>query len=204
MSARYQRLTINLEHTENLTIRSSNGEPNPDLGFLKLPQNSVEALNASAVFYNLDKRREDVLAGKEPAPNFASAAIGVVAERTIELPIDNARERLLRFAGFFADGELFELPDTKGFDYVQLTPLNRTEFPMPESFGGMSGGGLWKVYFEMVDDQPKVIDKRLAGVPFFQRREGESPPAILCHGAKSIHGRLFDDVRNRWNSVPAS
>jgi hypothetical protein len=193
---RYQRLTVQMEHTDSVKFSGGNGRP--DIGFLKLPPKTIEALNTNGVFYNLDKRRENVLIGNEPSQNIAVAAIGVVAELTKEIGTDNCKERLTRFGGLFADGELHGLPEDEGFDYVKLIPLNRTEFPMPENFGGMSGGGLWKIYIEMVEGKPKAIDKRLIGIPFFQEHEGENPLSIICHGQLSIYSRLFDEVLKRW------
>ena len=71
-------------------------------------------------------------------------------------------------------------------DYYDFEVITERE-GMPKSFGGFSGGGLWRVlvYHSPLTDK---IDwaQRLKGVIFWQSPLVEGKRMIRCHGPKSI------------------
>jgi hypothetical protein len=61
---RFQKQVIMMEHTDSVVMRGKAfDQKGPDLGFLRLPQQSIGWIAAKNSFYNLRKHRDDVLAG---------------------------------------------------------------------------------------------------------------------------------------------
>jgi hypothetical protein len=48
-------------------------------------------------------------------------------------------------------------------------------FEPPSSYAGMSGGAVWRFFVDVNEDQPKVLERWLFGVPFY-----ESPTLAWC------------------------
>jgi hypothetical protein len=67
---------------------------------------------------------------------------------------------------------------------------------LPDSFGGTSGGGLWRVYVRKRDDSFEAVHHRLIGIA--SREEKGSPPRITCQGMGRIEAML-DGVRRRMS-----
>ncbi len=80
--------------------------------------------------------------------------------------------------------------DKDGFDYFDIT-INHTQNDAPNTFYGMSGGGLWKVSLSFHSRTGNLHDLKISntifsGVIFYQI--GKANPCILrSHGAKSIY-----------------
>jgi hypothetical protein len=148
----------------------------PDLTFLRLPPELVGQVGAYKSFRNLTQNKSDpthigslemwVLMG-------APAVQGVFTRAHADLVIN----------GFFSRVGNRE---TRGeFDYIDLEM--DVSFPgVPGTFGGVSGGGLWKVIaFELSGG---IIEWQwnLAGVAFYQLDLDNSSRVVRCHGEKSI------------------
>jgi hypothetical protein len=73
---------------------------------------------------------------------------------------------------------------------------------LPRSYGGMSGGGLWRVYLEKVGKDVIVKERMLYGVAFYQRFLRGKKGLVVCHGPQSVYGMLVDAIRKKWNDRP--
>src|SRR5882724_9897889 len=62
----FRHLVITIYDADVLTVRGERGIDGPDLGFLRLTEPDIGSLKALSSFYNLSKRREDVLANNKP------------------------------------------------------------------------------------------------------------------------------------------
>ncbi len=149
----------------------------PDLVFLKLPANHVGGIEAFRSFYRLDIERAGVkLDGIEARILMgAPRASGKFTRTHAELNIN----------GFFADinAQTYSKGD---FDYIDLK--EDVSLPgVPQTFGGVSGGGLWRV---QVFESPKTgkIDWSwsLEGMAFHQSDLIDNHRIIRCHGPQSI------------------
>jgi hypothetical protein len=68
---------------------------------------------------------------------------------------------------------------------------------LPKSFGGISGGGLWRVYVRKGEDgKYKAVHRRLIGIA--SREENDAPPQIICQGVGRI-GAILDGVLRQIN-----
>ncbi|MCW5692027.1 MAG: hypothetical protein KIT48_06655 [Pseudolabrys sp.] len=195
-----QKQTIRMEYTDQVSVAGDSFGPNgPDIGFLRLPQENVGWLKATNTFYNVSKRRDDVLASQAPAPNHVDAVVGMVDELTKEIPAPRPKMRAMAFSAIIFDGIIESERFEHGFDILEFSATTYPDFPLPSSFAGVSGGALWRIYFTEQEGAPEIVAKRLLGVPFY-----ESPKArgmqISCHGPLSVYGRLYDLVAEKWPS----
>jgi hypothetical protein len=199
--ARFQKQLVTMEDTERVIVRGDKfGPDGPDLGFIRLPQKNIGWLTATSAFYNLTKRRDEVLANVEPAPNHVDAIVGMIDERTEDLPAERSNERRKGFGALLTSGEIKRTRRESSYDLVDFEVTSHPDFELPTSFGGMSGGALWRFYFVMKDDKPWVVEKRLMGVPFYQTREAQLT-TITCHGPEGIYGSLLDEIMKKWPEV---
>jgi len=64
---------------------------------------------------------------------------------------------------------------------------------MPKSFGGMSGGGLWRVYFSEEESGTKIVGTMLCGIVSWQIDEAH----LACQGWDRIDQGLIPIVREK-------
>jgi hypothetical protein len=82
-----------------------------------------------------------------------------------------------------------------GFDYIHARADTRLG-QVPDSFKGLSGGGLWRLELGKKADGSliSVGAPKLEGCVFYQtRREGDYV-YIRCHGRKSIYDRVLSAI----------
>jgi hypothetical protein len=173
-------------------------ERGPDLAFLKLPSETVSALSANCSFLNLP--REARLS--ETAPPKTAMQCDIVIGLVGRWDADDASKILDKgiVSGLQNWGSTIELPPHDGLDRLEFTPFANSEFPLPDSYGGTSGGALWRIYSE---GKGSFSQARLLGIPFFQIYMAGSTPKIICHGPSSIYHYLMEKISEQWNSETA-
>ncbi len=193
--ADFRKRLIEIEHADLVKIRGkSYGPLGPDLAFIRLSENSVAKLSATNSFFNLLKRQNDVLAEKIPTERYVDALVGIVDEFTKDFSTP-AKPLQKEFGGIFYGGEAdFIAKSDRGFDLIEFKVAKDADVPRPSSFGGVSGGGLWRFYF---DEKNSVVERRLIGVPFFEKLVGASQ-VVVCDGPNSIYKALIDSVLAKW------
>jgi len=131
----------------------------PDLVFLRIPPERLGTLKAYKNFYNLSIER----AGQQLDCIKTTAVIGTPGEMAEQWP----RYATLQVTAFFLEATPKRI--TKGkFDYLEYTV--NTSFPgVPTTFGGVSGGGLWEIFFYFSEKTQKIETiERLVGVAYVQ------------------------------------
>lgn len=193
-----QRATIDMGVADKLMIGTDDSPTGPDLGFLRLPPTVVGDLQSRNVFFNLDRRREEVLSGPKRGGPYFDGISGMIAEWTEDLP----DERSLRVKGFralYGVGLVEREYENNGFDLYEFETQYGPGSVSPRSYGGMSGGGLWRVYCVKDDDHKlSVVEKRLIGVAFYESGLSDGKNIVTCHGPKSVYGALMDAIYERW------
>jgi hypothetical protein len=142
--AHYQKLAVNMGRAESPVVIKGKefGPLGPDLAFLRLPDDEALGwLKAQNSFYNLDKRRDDVLSGKEPAGPSADCITGIIHELTEEVPSERRGVRRVNFSTLFCPVRPSDVkyPDTSDLVCVELNTEHEPSFKSPDSFEGMSG-----------------------------------------------------------------
>ena len=194
-----QKQVVKMENAEQLIIRGHKFGPNgPDLGFMRLPQENVGWLKATNSFCNLTRARDQVLAHKVPAPNYVDAIIGMIDELTKEVAVAQPLRRAKSFSAIFCNGQVRKERNKNGYDVLDIAVTAYPDFELPDSFEGMSGGALWRIYFIEKDNSPSIIEKRLIGVPFHQSQDEDGAKIISCHGPTGIYRALIDEIIKKW------
>ena len=148
----------------------------PDLLFLRVPNEYVGTIRAVKRFYPLDRGRPKVEHGIEALMLMgAPGESGRYTSKRAELNIH----------GFQFDANA--LPYRRG-DLDYLDSKEDTKFAgVPKDFGGVSGGGLWRVQIFELPDTGKLDWKWfLQGVAFWQIPQPDEHMTIRCHGPESI------------------
>ncbi|HEG43953.1 MAG TPA: hypothetical protein ENH94_07895 [Phycisphaerales bacterium] len=86
--------------------------------------------------------------------------------------------------------------DACGFDYIELMANYDSKEPMPDSFEGISGGGLWEVPMSIKGKDLKALkidEPVLSGLQFRQTALKGNSRLLRCHGCKSLNS-LFTMV----------
>lgn len=83
-------------------------------------------------------------------------------------------------------GRIVSQYQSGAFDLLKFEIERDQGLELPSSFEGTSGGGIWRLFYELGPTQTiNLVEKRLTGVAFFQR-----PGEIVGHGPKSIYNDL--------------
>ncbi len=195
-----QKPTINMEKAEKLAIAADDfGPEGPDLGFLRLSPNDVGTLKARNLFFNLGKRRESILGNDQPDPPYFDGISGVIAELTTNLPPEQRLARIKGFHALYGVGMVVREHESNGFDLFDFEVSYGPDIEAPDSYAGMSGGALWRVYCTEDDDgQLSVVDKKVYGVAFHQSQILDQKRIITCHGPRSVYGPLMEAICEKW------
>lgn len=191
----------------HVKIGDKDTEYGPDLAFIRLPSPTVEALSANCSFLNLVNEAQ---LSKSSAPEGSKQrdfVFGIVAEWSTGEPGSSKALDIGKISVQMNEGHTLEIAACDGCDRPQFTPLqNQTFLPPlpperffpPKSYGGTSGGGLWRRYTEPTSDgNERFVQSRLLGVPYFEK-ELDGKLTIICHGPNSIYRTLSEAIRNRW------
>lgn len=161
---------------------------NDDIAFVRLPPHLAGSFEKDFVFLDLDRNFAKLgpeLSAADSADHFGVHAVfGLVEAFTGETIREGNRART-RLRGVLTPGTL------------QIDALNATlecfasNIPdLPSCFGGMSGGGLWRVYVrKLADGTFEAEHHRLLGIAS-RENLASTPPQILCQGPARIEGLL--------------
>jgi hypothetical protein len=81
------------------------------------------------------------------------------------------------------------------FDYIKIPVYYNIESTMPNSFGGMSGGGIWQI--EVTEDQPSVMtygELLLSGVVFYEDDLVNDCRNVIGHGRHSVYEIAYKSI----------
>lgn len=159
----------------------------PDLSFIDIPPSEHRGfLLSKKSFWDLGHEREIRLA-ECIKPNGAWWLAYHADERT-KIETDE-RGDLLYFRASIGWSSLRRSYIIDAYDYVETgVDAANEEKGIPESFGGGSGGGVWKVPLAGKPDGVIQAGKPIfAGVMFYETPER----TIRCHGPMSIYERVY-------------
>jgi hypothetical protein len=194
---RLQKQTIDMALADKVMLAAAtSGSSGPDLGFLRLPEVNIKNLRATNSFFNISDKRDGVARG-QPRTTYTDAVLGVVEEWTKDAAPVRLSTRLKTFNLLFCGGDVTSKWCAGPYDLCTFTPSFEDGIEPPKSYGGVSGGGLWRVYFEP-DGSNKVHERRLIGVAFYEIPDAEGNKRINCHGPLSVYDHLIETIRARW------
>ena len=126
------------------------------------------------------------------------ALLGVIAEWTSDASLlEKGPLRFKAFQGLYGVGKIVGSETANGYDLLDFdVSFGPGSASPPASYGGMSGGALWRVFGTLNAERGQlIISKRLLfGVAFFESELPDSKLIIRCHGPLSIYNNLVDAV----------
>lgn len=160
----------------------------PDLGFIVLPHSEKGIIEATKSIHNLDKNRERIL---NTPPRFSEGLwgiCGVPEEKTVYEDKEKRFEPLMNLFMFAGFGGIHNTYMVGGYDYCHINVKHDCSPIIPDSFGGVSGGGLWQI--PLVKSREGKIEPKeyiLSGVVFYETGWEGLYQSIKCHGRNSIY-----------------
>jgi hypothetical protein len=150
----------------------------------------VSSIEAQAIFLNIEINREKIEGAVPPEGKHVDVMLGLVAEFS-DRPFVDGTEIISPIRGVLHTGHVTE--QENGLLTFQAMDYNLHE--LPDSFGGMSGGGLWRVYFTEEDSGPRIVLRALCGVAAW---ETEHSTRLKCQGWDRIDQALLPAVRENF------
>jgi hypothetical protein len=194
----YRKRQIEMADTVKVALRGGAfGPDGPDLGFLRLATETLGWFEAIGSFYNLLKHRSDA-SEPAPSPNSVDAVVGMIDERTKDLPAERAGERRKGFEALFSNGTISAEREVGGYDLMEFAPAEYPDFKLPGDYQGTSGGALWRIYLKLNGDAPAVAATRLWGVPYYQTKKEGGGHVLTCHGMGGVYGALLNAIIEKW------
>jgi len=168
-------------------------ELGPDLGFVRLPETTMSALEAIGSALDLDQQK--TMRSPQPRTGVVQAltlAVGNWAE-LVTVSEHSALNKVATFTTAIVSGEGRPESPHSGYDRFRLEvhPLES----YPRSYAGLSGGGVWIVGLNTDDGKVTVVERRLVGIAYFQTgADNPSQRHILLHGPTSIYDQLLPEI----------
>jgi hypothetical protein len=161
------------------------GDWGPDIIMLRLPTERIGSIRAvGRSFYPLSKKREMKIECVETV-----FLVGAPLERGIftavrAIPEVQAMLLMKATSPYLALASSRSLQ--RDIDYVDIG-VNNTAPGVAKRFGGVSGGGLWKVYIYRTSDGRLDSFKVLVGVAYWEKPFiDEGYLMVRCHGPQTI------------------
>jgi hypothetical protein len=199
-------LSIPLNTLAWFTTTPQESEWGPDLAFIRLPENTpfLSELKHRKTFWDLtrdtDRRRDRAL----DQAGFL-AFVGYPREWMIDEPREDGYLGIRGLCGVaFMTGQKDYVEQSNGFDFYDVG-VDRSHAPSaPKSFGGVSGGGLWRFFVSKAEGEPneriQLDTYCLAGLVYFEIDITSEFPAVRGHGPRSLYNTFLTQVRTWLNS----
>lgn len=164
----------------------------PDLAFVRIPpvaRGTIEA--AKKLFYSLEVRRRD------PQLDLFSERGFWVLTGSPQALFDSTTRTV---GSILYDTTVERRIEQGDWDYI-ITNLDLPQNPaLPETYRGLSGGGIWRAAFYVTEHGTEFLVERasrdilLSGVAFYQT---DLPGRqIIGHGPRSLYRTLYDHIGN--------
>ena len=188
---RVQRRVLQLGDTHTSILQSSDtwSEKDFDLAFTNFPPDIVSSIEANGVFLNVEKNRAKMETTSPSEGQHVDAMLGLVEEFS-QTPFIEGREFISPIRGVLHTGHI--CGQETGLLTFNAMDYNLDE--LPTSFGGMSGAGLWRVYFVEEEQGPRLVQTVLCGIASWQIDDRK----IACQGWDRIDKGLVPVVQNKF------
>lgn len=175
----------------------SNG---PDLSVVILPTNLLGTFKAAKSFYNISNKREEVLRASLDLDVGVWILFGFIDEQTIVEGPDRGFTTIKGFRALCGATGIAKAYVRGNYDFLEVGAQCGDGKSLPLSYGGASGGGLWRVQLmRSRDGEIQNRDPILYGLAFYQTEIEEGMRYIRCHGPRSIYEKVFESINNEFN-----
>jgi hypothetical protein len=176
--------------------RGSREADGPDLGAVVLAPHLAGSIAAKKVFFNLDRKRDELLSDSPDVRDGVWFAQGFLEERMVvrEDPDGGTTTSFYNFSGVGGpDGPV----ERGGYDYYEYPVTHESRSEAPVRWGGMSGGGVWRIPLGRENGQ--IVPRRpiLSGVLFYQLPTTATECGVVAHGVRSVYQIAYDSILGR-------
>lgn len=189
---------LEMDFVQTVTVgRGENESLGPDLAVIILPRKDIGRLEVWKTFYNLSKRKTEMLSNLPPSEGGPWLLSGLIAEMTEELPPRRGMTKHYSFKGLCGPVIVPGARSDENFDYFTVEVNCGKPYDLPESFGGCSGCGLWRLVLRENAGGWTLDDILLGGIAFYQSALLEGRRNIECHACKSIYSNVEELLAGR-------
>ena len=143
----------------------------------------------------LDLVRQKVMRGPKPHENTThhqTLAVGNWAE-LVKVVEHSTFKKVARFTTAVISGDGVREAPHDGYDRFRLNMHPMETYP--QSYEGLSGGGVWMLGFKLNDDEVTSVERRLVGIAYYQTgADHPSQQSILLHGPVRLYDRLLPEI----------
>lgn len=166
----------------------------PDLSFIVLPLNHASTIKALKSFWNHSYHSKSFLSKhfEEDISIDLWIVFGIVGMWTENGGPAGGFDKTKNCFGLFGFTGVEDYWTDGEFDYVKLSVLYENRFDLPLTFGGVSGGGIWRTRLLRSNDGRIfcLYDPLLSGVAFRQTPLQDNSRSIIGHGWRSIYEKV--------------
>ena len=174
-------------------------EEGPDLVFLEIPPGEkLGALRARKSFFNITAKKAERLSFLEDDGKGFWAISYSVDFQSTTVKMENGFPAIVvhTWVGYTGIDSRY---DADEFDYIEAGVSYTSENDLPPTFGGASGGGLWKFPLSGAKRNDDKLDIEAgnpvyAGVLFYETHREENYRRIRCHGPKSLYQTMANKL----------
>jgi hypothetical protein len=199
---------VNTRHVQHIAVEATSanrlniGGPDftdegPDLGFMLLSPEVASSLAASCNFYDLSPK--GIPTSFPPGTEGFDAVAGLVEELTTERIDPTGSFQVTHLSPRLEIGLEVSAIEASGFDYISIRPEYSNASAAPTTYGGMSGGALWRATAKLGDDGFQHLDKKwIRGVAYFETAPERGLRTLRCHGTDSIYKKLWKKIQSEF------
>lgn len=171
----------------------------PDIAFVRVRADKAMSIELHGTFLSFERDEQRKQAGAPEGSKAVDVVVGGVEAMGQKINIRHDRKLIVQrslantgCARVISDGR-------EGFDRLEFTPEPDADFVSPHSYGGMSGGGCFRVYFPKTSEgEIEPLNFHLLGVAFFETVSEGKADKIICHGRRCMVEKLLPAVRAKW------
>lgn len=204
VSEKRHRFSIDLDLLlPMLNLRRRSEAFGPDIEFIRLPDRDAGSIQAVKSFYNLDVDRSArlKLASSSLGAQLISGALAEMSRNVVK-PNGAHDYLVVKVGGLFLErGRKIQ---RSKFDYWEM-PVEADANGAPNSYGGVSGGGVWKVILGKAPSADlsasKITGIFLSGVAFYQSAVKNNRRFLRAHGSDVVYKILPKLITNEGTRV---
>jgi hypothetical protein len=197
------RFTLPMRLLRCVDVGIPRGDPQgPDLAVIILPETEIGDIKARRSFFDISIDRDSRLLNALDDRGIWVAA--GVPQRFVEsyAPTHGFDVVNQYWCTILLTG-IRQRQDDGAFDYVHLAADTVAENEHIDSYGGMSGGGVWKLCLardrRSLGSGWDLSESILAGTIFYETFRNNRPHELRCHGGKSIYQNVYEAL-SKWES----
>jgi hypothetical protein len=170
----------------------------PDLAVIILPDNKLGDITARKSFFDISIKTEQRLTESRIENDGLWVAMGCVAHFLSTQEPSHGFTKVTGFPCVAIFAGISRRPDDGEYDFMHLNVSAEDYSNRPGTFGGLSGGGVWKLYIQRDRETlaycVNFTSTILAGVIFYETLVDKKPSELRCHGGRSIYEKVYEKL----------